>query len=104
MARVGEDATAFTGRSAAFWCGIETVWDEPAHDDAHIQWGRATMAELQPFTSHGHYVNDVIEADNDIVRDIYGDLKYHRLVALKRAWDPGNVFRLNHNINPRAAC
>jgi Berberine and berberine like len=102
-ARVEEDATAFTGREAAFWCGIETVWDEPARDDAHIRWGRATMAALKPFTSPGHYVNDVIEADQDIVRGIYGDLKYKRLVSLKRAWDPSNVFRLNHNIIPDPA-
>jgi FAD/FMN-containing dehydrogenase len=104
MARVEEDATAFTGRSAAFWCGVETVWDEPTQDDAHIAWGRATMTALKPFTGHGHYVNDVIEADDEIVRDIYGDAKYQRLAALKRAWDPDNVFRLNHNINPGPAC
>lgn len=103
IARVEEDATAFTGRDAAFWCGVETVWDEPTRDDAHIRWGRATMAALKPFTSPGHYVNDVIEADQDIVRGIYGDLKYKRLVNLKRAWDPGNVFRLNHNIIPDLA-
>jgi len=100
IARVAEDATAFTGREAAFWCGVETVWDEPARDDAHIQWGRATMAALKPFTSPGQYVNDVIEAGEGIARGIYGDLKYQRLVNLKQAWDPGNVFRLNHNINP----
>lgn len=104
IARVGEDATAFTGRSAAFWCGVESVWDEPTRDNMHIGWGRATMTALDPFTSHGHYVNDVIEAGDDIVRNIYGDVKYQRLVALKRAWDPGNVFRLNHNVNPRPAC
>jgi FAD/FMN-containing dehydrogenase len=103
IARVAEDATAFTGRDAAFWCAVETVWDQPCRDGAHYEWGRATMAALKPFTSRGHYVNDVIEAGQDIVRSIYGDVKYERLVALKRAWDPGNVFRLNHNIDPDQA-
>jgi FAD/FMN-containing dehydrogenase len=100
IARVAEEATAFTGREAAFWCAVETVWDEPTQDGAHIEWGRATMTALKPFTSRGHYVNDVIEAGQDVVRSIYGDVKYQRLVSLKRAWDPGNVFRLNHNILP----
>jgi hypothetical protein len=29
---------------------------------------------------------------------VYGDAKYDRFVALKRAWDPDNAFRLNQNI------
>ena len=32
----------------------------------------------------------------------YGDAKLERLRALKRAWDPTNVFRLNHNVEPAA--
>ncbi len=88
IARVTEEATAFAGRSAAFWCGVETIWDEPALDDAHIGWGRATMAALKPFSGGGHYVNDVIEAGQGVARAIYGDAKYERLAALKRVWDP----------------
>lgn len=101
IARVPDDAMAFPGRRAPFWCGVETVWDEPSLDEAHIGWGRATMAMLKPFAGDGHYVNDVVEAGDDVARSIYGDAKYERLVAMKQVWDPDNVFRLNQNIVPR---
>jgi FAD/FMN-containing dehydrogenase len=100
VSRVPEDAMAFTGREAAFWIGVEVEWDDAAEDEALIDWGRATMAAFEPFTAAGHYVNDVIETGRDVVRSVYGDAKYERLVGLKRAFDPDNVFRLNQNIEP----
>lgn len=39
IARVPEDATAFTGRDAAFWVSAEALWDDPDLDAAHVQWG-----------------------------------------------------------------
>jgi FAD/FMN-containing dehydrogenase len=100
VARVPADAMAFTGREAAFWLGVESFWDDPALDAAHMEWGRRTMDALTPFTAAGHYVNDVVESGDDIVRAIYGQAKYERLVGLKRQWDPENVFRLNQNVRP----
>ncbi len=100
IARVPEDAMAFAGRHAAFWCAIETLWEEPSLDDAFIGWGRATMDALKPFVTAGQYVNDVAEYERDGARAIYGEAKYERLVALKRAWDPDNIFKLNQNILP----
>ena len=38
-----------------------------------------------------------------VTRSSYGDAKLKRLRALKREWDPTNVFRLNHNIEPSDA-
>jgi hypothetical protein len=58
------------------------------------------MDDVRPFTSVGQYVNDVSEAGEDLGASIYGAAKYERLVALKRAWDPENVFRLNQNVRP----
>ena len=91
---------AFTGRGAAFWVGVEAFWLDPARDREHVDWGRAAMAALKPFTRAGQYVNDVVEQGEDVVRGIYGEAKYERLRALKRAHDPENVFRLNQNIRP----
>jgi len=100
IARVPDDGMAFTGREAPFWLGVEAAWEDAALDDAHIAWGRATMDTLQPFTAAGHYVNDMVESGEDVVRSIYGSAKYDRLVGLKRTFDPDNVFRLNQNIVP----
>ena len=100
IARVPEDAMAFTGRRAPYWLGVEAAWDGPALDDAHRDWGRGTMDALASFTAEGHYVNDMVESGDDVVRSIYGDAKYDRLVGLKRTYDPDNVFRLNQNIRP----
>jgi FAD/FMN-containing dehydrogenase len=99
IASVPEDGTAFTGREAAYWISAEAQWDDPALDAACREWGRDTIAEVMPHALDGRYVNDVAEAGTD-VRSVYGDAKYERLVALKRAWDPDNVFRLNQNIRP----
>jgi FAD/FMN-containing dehydrogenase len=100
VARVPSDAMAFTGREAAFWLGAEASWVDPASDAAHVVWGRQTMDALTPFTTSGHYVNDLVETGDDIVRAVYGEEKYRRLVDLKRTWDPDNVFRMNQNVRP----
>ena len=100
IAAVSEEDTAFTGRDAAFWAAAEIVWKDGALDDACRSWARASADTAAPYTSVGLYVNDVIEVGGDIARTIYGDAKYERLVALKREWDPDNVFRLNQNISP----
>ncbi len=101
IARVDADATAFPTRDAAFWASAEAMWDDPGSDQEHREWVRSAMAAITPFTVAGRYVNDVAEpGQEDVVRSIYGDAKYERLVQLKRAWDPDNVFRLNQNILP----
>ena len=101
VGRVPEEATAFQGRSAPFWVGTETMWDDPTADRAHRDWARTGVGLIEPYRVSGGYVNDVSERGDDaLVRSVYGDAKYERLVALKRAWDPDNVFRLNQNIRP----
>jgi FAD/FMN-containing dehydrogenase len=100
ISEVSEEETAFTGRQAAAWLAAEAMWDDPALDEQCRAWGREALADLAPFASDGRYVNDVAEVGADVARTVYGDAKYERLVALKREWDPDNVFRLNQNVKP----
>jgi hypothetical protein len=78
----------------------EILWQDAALDERCREWGRAVMADVAPFASQGRYVNDVAESGEAVTRAIYGNPKYERLVALKRAWDPDNVSRLNQNVRP----
>ena len=100
IANVGEDDTAFTGRTAAFWASAELYWTDPELDDDARAWARTATAAMEPYQVVGRYVNDVVEVGADVARTIYGDAKFERLRALKREWDPDNVFRLNQNIRP----
>lgn len=100
MGRVPEDATAFSGRDASLWMLVDLQWLDPAADEANFAWGRSSMDALRPFATAVNYVNDLGNVGTDGVRAAYGDDKYDRLVALKRAWDPDNIFKLNQNIAP----
>ncbi|WP_303631077.1 BBE domain-containing protein [Actinomadura madurae] len=59
---------------------------------------RRFAAALRPFSTGASYLN--FTAEGDRVRDAFGEEKYARLVALKDAYDPANLFRLNQNIRP----
>jgi len=100
VARVDDDATAFTGRSAAHDINFVASWlpDDP-EPECHKAWARAAWEAMRPF-AHGVYVNFLSDEPATHVRVAYGDRKYARLVALKSKYDPANVFRFNQNIAP----
>ena len=100
IARVPEDATAFTGREAGFQMSSESTWDDPSADQTRVNWAREAYAIVEPHSRTGRYVNDVADSGPDLGRWVYGDAKYDRLVGVKRTWDPDNVFCLNQNIKP----
>jgi FAD/FMN-containing dehydrogenase len=60
---------------------------------------RDFWAELEPFQV-GAYVNFLMDEGETRIRHAYGAEKYGRLQAVKRKYDPNNVFRLNQNIRP----
>ncbi|MGB9376751.1 MAG: BBE domain-containing protein [Mycobacteriales bacterium] len=48
----------------------------------------------------GNYVNEQSEVGAELVTSSYGGDKLQKLRALKRRYDPANLFRLNQNITP----
>ena len=100
IGRVADDAMAFTGRAAPFDVSPDTAWSDPALDEANFDWVRGAMRIVGPDLLPGRYINELSEAGPEVTRASYGDAKLERLRALKRAWDPTNVFRLNHNVEP----
>jgi hypothetical protein len=95
VGRVADDATAFSGRGANWWLTIEALWDDPAGDRSTSRGAVNRLARLGRVALTANYVNDLGEPGENDLRDVYGTARYDRLVTLKRAWDPDNVFRLN---------
>ena len=100
IGRVPDAATAFPGRNVRFDLSADAEWDDPALDETYRDWVRQAMAIVEPDTVTGRYVNEVSETGPGVSRTIFGDVRLARLAGLKRAWNPDNVFRLNHNIAP----
>jgi len=94
-----DSATAYTGHGASLRIIAESAWQDPRDDEVTMDWCRRAMAISAPDSVVGRYVNEVFEDGTDLAT-IYGPEKIERLVAIKRAWDPDNVFRTNHNIRP----
>jgi FAD/FMN-containing dehydrogenase len=88
-------------REAAFNISVMASWQDPALDDAYIEWARDTAAANQPWSVSGGYVN-YMQADEPIerVRAAFGVDAFERLRALKRRHDPDNVLDRNQNIPP----
>lgn len=99
VARVGELDTAVSHRSAAFNCAVDAVWNEPAEAQASIRWVERTWAALRPFQA-GVYVNELGDEGPERVEEAYHPEAWQRLRALKRRYDPSNVFHLNQNVPP----
>ena len=100
VSSVPDDAMAASHRDAVYLAHPFAVWKDPVDTARHREWVDACTAALEPFMTGGTYLNFETEDDEDRVRAGYGADKYARLVEIKDAWDPGNLFRENLNIKP----
>jgi FAD/FMN-containing dehydrogenase len=99
VGRVGDDETAFNGRSAGFTYNIGGCTESSVGFDEQRDWVRDFWSALQPW-HEGVYVNFLGNEGAERIQQSYGPKKYERLQSLKRKYDPDNFFRINQNIPP----
>jgi hypothetical protein len=99
VARVDDDETAFDGRGAGHTFNITAMTEGPDGFDAEREWARGFWSALEPH-HRSVYVNFLMDEGEERIRAAYGAAKWDRLKALKRRYDPDNLFRLNQNIPP----
>lgn len=95
---VAPDATAYPHRDAEYVMNVHARWEDTGDDSKCIKWSRDYFEATEPYATGGVYVNFVPEGEAPI-EAAYGP-NYERLLALKRKYDPKNLFRLNQNIEP----
>jgi FAD/FMN-containing dehydrogenase len=97
--RVADDATAYPHRDVRFNLGVDAVFTDPSETEARVAAVRRYYAAMEPFMK-GFYTN-LNEASVEKTWGNYGS-NYPRLSEIKKTYDPGNLFRLNSNIEPAA--
>lgn len=100
--RVAKDQTAWSTRDATWSMVITGVDSDPKKAGQLMQWGKAYWEAIHPYNLEGAYSNFMMEDEGEArVRASYGD-NYPRLAALKKKYDPTNLFQVNQNIKPAA--
>lgn len=98
---VAADQTAFAYRDVKFTHILAAVSPDPAPMPQYREWVRSYWSALHPYSAGGAYVNFLMDEGDDRIASSYRG-NYVRLAAVKRKYDPGNLFRVNQNIRPAA--
>jgi FAD/FMN-containing dehydrogenase len=98
--RVAPEDTAWAYRDATFSQVIVGVDPDPAKAAELKRWTVAYSEATHPYSAGGAYVNFMMgDEGQDRLKATYGQ-NYDRLRQVKAAYDPHNLFRINHNIAP----
>jgi FAD/FMN-containing dehydrogenase len=99
MARVPADATAFAHRESRIMVNVAALYEKPEEKAMHEAWVTEFANALQQGDA-GAYVNFLGDEGEARVRLAYPNGTWERLTAIKKRYDPTNLFRLNQNIPP----
>jgi FAD/FMN-containing dehydrogenase len=97
---VAPEATAFVHRRDDVLFTCSALWepqDAPDLIATNIEWLEGFYAAMQPYFSGGAFQNFPDRGLADWQRAYYG-ANLERLVDVKRAWDPDNLFRFSQSI------
>jgi FAD/FMN-containing dehydrogenase len=97
ISRVRPDETAFVHREARFLIAYQTNWDSPDDDQTNLDWCENIYEAMRPYVRGGAYVNIPDRTLTNWLRAYYGD-NLRRLVEVKRAYDPEDVFHFAQSI------
>ncbi len=100
ISRMPEDASAFGERHAPWNVHYLSMWPDAENDAANIAHTRTMAQAMKPWTTGRAYLNFIGDEGSGRVAAAFGPEKFARLRALKKVWDPDNVFRHNQNIPP----
>jgi FAD/FMN-containing dehydrogenase len=97
---VGASETPWAYRDATWASVYAGVDGDPGNVESIRRWCVDYFDALHPHSAGGAYVNMMMDEGQDRVRASYGD-NYDRLTKVKAEYDPGNLFRVNQNIQPQ---
>ena len=97
VARVPADATAFAHRGRRVMTTLAAVYERADDGPEHEAWITSFKDALARGDT-GVYVNFLGDEGEARVREAYPGSTWDRLAAVKRRYDPTNLFRLNQNI------
>jgi FAD/FMN-containing dehydrogenase len=98
-ARVPVDATAYAHRQSRIMVNVAALLGSPDEAPVHEPWVTG-LAEALRQDDDGAYVNFLGDEGEGRIRAAYPGETWDHLVAVKRRYDPTNLFRLNQNIPP----
>ncbi|MGH2538625.1 MAG: FAD-binding oxidoreductase [Candidatus Promineifilaceae bacterium] len=99
VARTPAGATAYAHRGRRIMANVAALYEDLEEKAAHEAWAEEFAAALRQ-GEPGVYVNFLADEGQARVREAYPGATWERLAAVKRRYDPANLFRLNQNVRP----